>query len=310
MSQFAANPIESPFKPETIDEISEGISRSEVESLYEFDTNEVRYIDEILERYDASELSNPETKLDKMRLIDSYIGRIRPGLKSKANISFLGNADKTWKPFLELMEPQYYEAPLDNIQCEEIADAMNATKELDFEVWSSLGMDEKLGVLNKLEQRIAYIQHRPAEVIQMAELAPRVLGNHNHQSKVITLNQSIMERSAVDPEIFDVVLETLIHEGRHAYQHYNVDDRMVHTSAAEVDSWRENYNEMGYLKAEPILVPVPIIGKLGFAYTNEDLKILGERLYYYQPVEIDARNFASDAMSAFHKKFDVSSSHQ
>lgn len=41
MSQLTANPIESPLKSETIDEISEGISQPKVESPYEFDANEV-----------------------------------------------------------------------------------------------------------------------------------------------------------------------------------------------------------------------------------------------------------------------------
>lgn len=297
MSQLTANPIESPLKSETIDEISEGISQSEVESSYEFDANEVSYIGEILDRYDASELSNPDTKLEKMKLIDSHIGKIRPGLRSKANISFLGKSENTWKPFLELMEPQYFEAPSDKIQCEKIAEAMHGTKELDFEVWGSLSPEEQLDVLNKLEQRFAYIQHRPAEVIQTAAFSDsRVIGNHNYSTKHITINQSIFDRSATNPEVFNEMLEALIHEGRHAYQNYNVYDRMVHTSAAQVDSWRENFNKWGYEPGTPIVVP--IIGKI--AITNDELKKLGYRLYYYQPVEIDARNYASDAMRAFY----------
>lgn len=306
MSQLTANTIESPFKSETIDEISEGISQSEVESSYEFDANEVSYIGESLDRYDASELSNPDTKLEKMKLIDSHIGKIRPGLRSKANISFLGKSEKTWSPFLELMEPQYFEAPSDKIQCEKIAEAMHETTELDFEVWSSLSPEKRLDVLNKLERKFAYIQHRPAEVIQMEMLEPGLFGTHNYNSKIITINQRILQKSANSLEELSDMLETLIHEGRHAYQHYNVDDRMVHTSAAQVDSWRENYKEMGYEQGGPIVVP--IIGEI--AYTNDELKKLGHRLYYYQPVEIDARNYASDAMKEFHDKSNGNNSNQ
>lgn len=36
-------------------------------------------------------------------------------------------------------------------------------------------------------------------------------------------------------------IDTVVHEGRHAYQHYNVEVRTVHESDAEVASWRENF---------------------------------------------------------------------
>lgn len=45
----------------------------------------------------------------------------------------------------------------------------------------------------------------------------------------------------VNPNIHKEVINTILHEGRHAYQHYNVDVKCIHESGAEVETWREKF---------------------------------------------------------------------
>lgn len=95
----------------------------------------------------------------------------------------------------------------------------------------------------------------------------------------------------VNPNIHKEVINTIIHEGRHAYQHYNVDVKCIHESGAEVETWRENFYDSQYLyyrsTGQRIVIP----------YNDGSLHDVDFRLYYYQPVEIDARNFAGDVMT-------------
>lgn len=77
------------------------------------------------------------------------------------------------------------------------------------------------------------------------------------------------------------VLETVVHEGRHAYQDYNVNECEVHPRHLEVVSWSETMEG----------------GKWG--YSGGSSSLLGQRLYEQQSVEIDARNFAADVLAKF-----------
>ena len=100
------------------------------------------------------------------------------------------------------------------------------------------------------------------------------------------------------------VLDTIIHEGRHAYQHYNVDVKLVHESGAEVETWRENFYNPEYQYyhsgTQKIIIP----------YNDGTIHDVDYRLYYYQPIEIDARNFAADVLSRLEEKGIVLQKHQ
>ena len=50
----------------------------------------------------------------------------------------------------------------------------------------------------------------------------------------IAINESMFELPGTNPAILDKILETLIHEGLHAYQHYNVEEHVVHQSETQV----------------------------------------------------------------------------
>lgn len=231
-------------------------------------------------------------------LIESVDKRVKqscPHLATRASLSHFGENSDIWEQFRHKIEPKYLEAPSDKVQQEQIAEAICDMEELEFDNWTKLSVKGKVEVLNKLEQRIADIEHRPAATIRAEEMDPDL--NGYELDGEIALNQENLQNTDLAPENLENVLETLIHEGRHAYQEYNVNERMVHTSESQVESWRENYEVLGYASGDPIYNSI-----FGFEYTNDGLRHIGARLYYYQPVEIDARQFAADTMSAYRAK--------
>lgn len=224
---------------------------------------------------------------------DNKIRAFHPMLNQPVNLSYMRGYNSDWDRVLAQLEPHYLEAFTDIEQQNLIAGHMASIEDIQFENWQEISVEQMVDVLGSLENEIAKIQHRPAMVLTAERLDDNVFGQQ--YGNRIELNVKILESSKNDPALLDAVLDTLIHEGRHAYQHYNVEERMVHQSQAEVNSWRENFNELGYKDGSPIAIH--LIGP--FNYTNNELASLGARLYYYQPVETDAREYAADTMSKY-----------
>lgn len=182
---------------------------------------------------------------------------------------------------------------------ENIADYLETVEEFKFENWNKLSLEQKAEVLNRVEQNIAAIEHRPALKVELEQMEPRHLGYQSASENKIVLNTLYV--SSNDPQMHREVLDTIIHEGRHAYQHYNVDVKSIHESGAEVATWRENFYDPQYQyyqsTGQKIIIP----------YNDGSVHDVDFRLYYYQPVEIDARNFAEDVMSRLEEKGIVSS---
>lgn len=177
---------------------------------------------------------------------------------------------------------------------ESIADYLESVDEVNFENWSKLTIEEKKDVLNRIEQKIAEIEHRPAIRVEIEEMTPRNLGYHSNSEHKIALNSQYVGTN--NPNFHREIINTIIHEGRHAYQHYNVDVKCIHESASRVKEWEQNFYdpEWGYYsyKGQKIYIP----------FNDGKVKDVGYRLYAYQPVEIDARNFASDVLSRLENK--------
>lgn len=264
---------------------------------YSFDEYQTDLLEDVLpsEGVQTVEDLKKANVQELVEAVDKKVKSLKPNLPTKVNMSYFGEESDVWKEFRQLLEPQYLEAPSDKMQKEQIAAAMYEMDELRFENWTKLSLKGKVEVLNALEKTIATIEHRPAAEIRAEKMDPDLNGYQLDGG--VALNEDRLLKSDESPEVLQGVLETLIHEGRHMYQHYNVEVRQVHESGAEVGSWRENFEELGYASGDPIYFHV-----LGFNYTNEGLAHLGARLYYYQPVEIDARVFAADAMSEYRNK--------
>lgn len=173
------------------------------------------------------------------------------------------------------------EAPNDMIQIEQVSDALACCEEIRFENWQNLELNEKVEVLNRLETQIASIEHRPSCPIRAVNLHSGCWGGYNPATKSIEINAAYMEESGYSRYHYDEIVDTLVHEGRHAYQDYNVNVCEVHPRHAEVKSWAETMEG----------------GKWGYSPIR-----MGQRLYEQQSVEIDARNFAADVLARFKEK--------
>ena len=155
---------------------------------------------------------------------------------------------------------------------------MAGNNDLRYENWESLSPNERLNMLQDTECHIANIEHREPCPIVVKELPENEFGFYSPDTRTITINERYLNDS--DFNSYKETLDTLIHEGRHAYQDYNLTEREVHPRSGEVNNWKWNENEIGYQNAE----------KFGF------------EAYAMQPVETDARAFAEDVLKAYFNK--------
>lgn len=193
------------------------------------------------------------------------------------------------KVFDQRIVEQYerLEAPQDYVQIEAVGETLANCEELRWENWQNLELSEKVEVLNDVETRIAAIEHRPPCPVRTGndmgelEVTPYEvsghMGGYRTGIKDITLNPELL--TSDNPMVYREMLDTLVHEGRHAYQDYNVNVCEVHPRHSEVASWSETMAG----------------GKWG--YWGDCSNELGQRLYEQQAIEIDARNFAHDVLN-------------
>lgn len=78
----------------------------------------------------------------------------------------------------------------------------------------------------------------------------------------------MIDRSDFEGDDIKGLVEAVAHEGRHAYQHYAVDNPGFHPDAEEVERWRHNFDDV--LSAEEY----------------------GYQRYRTQPIEVDASEYA------------------
>lgn len=200
------------------------------------------------------------------------------------------------KENIESMQSRYEmtEIVTDLEMTEGIADYLETVDELKYENWSKLSLSERAEVLNRIEQNVAAIEHRPALKVELEQLKPRSLGYQCAAENKIVLNTLYV--GANSREQHREVIDTIIHEGRHAYQHYNTDVKTIHESLSEVRTWYENFYNPEYKYyhsgSQKILIP----------YHDGSIHDVDYRLYYYQPVETDARNFAHDVLTKLEER--------
>lgn len=105
---------------------------------------------------------------------------------------------------------------------------------LNVKGWANLPAEEKLAFLQEYENVMAAMQGRdaiPVRVITPEELASygdgAIMGYYNHGKKEMRINPAFLEnrKNITGVSVFSLpqVLETIAHEGRHAWQHYVVD---------------------------------------------------------------------------------------
>ena len=235
------------------------------------------------------ELSQNETLRNKfIEDVDKEVKLLKPKLNTAMALDRA--LHPTMEKFLKNLDSKYLEAPSDIKQIKQISDYLSLREDLKFENWKNLSTEQKVKLLNDLEKDIAKIAHRPALILQAAKMENGCWGkNYGNRMEI---NVKYLEESSVNERSYWETLDTLIHEGRHTYQNYNLTTRNIHSRPSEVESWRENH-EKGY---ENGVREIPVFG---LRYTNEQL----QRGYRFQPVEIDARNFAHDTVTQLKEKW-------
>ena len=174
--------------------------------------------------------------------------------------------------FAKVSELQEF-APSMEIQAQEIRDIFYEIPELSYDRWKELSIDRRAELLGYFETKIAAIEMRDPLRIEHEATAKSVAGYFDGSKIVISDNQ--LGRN--DIGAYWDVLDTLFHEGRHAYQYHNIYGTRTERSDELFRSWEVNMKEMGY---QP-----------GNSFTTAGLN-----RYFCQPVEVDARVFAELAV--------------
>lgn len=189
-------------------------------------------------------------------------------------------------PVKDQIDSKYLEAPSDVEQVKQISEGMTEIYGVRYEEWEKLTPSERVEVLQQVENVAAEIAHRPACEVRGLCLDEGVFGYYNPKDNSITVNTTYLKG---DFEWYKESLNTIIHEGRHAYQQYNIDCRQVHQSEGDCQNWRENLrNDLWGLCPEN--------------YGYQSAEEVGPLRYWMQPVEADARAFAADVLNQLDKK--------
>lgn len=179
--------------------------------------------------------------------------------------------------FLRLNETGECAPPME-VQAVEISEAFRDIPELSFENWQELSVEDRAVTLNAFEARIAEIELRDAMPVNTESTDPGVYGYYDGTKLVISDKLLGSNRY----EDYKEVMDTLLHEGRHAYQFHNVYTSQTELSDTLVDAWRVNLKELGYDSASTL---------------DTMFATKGFKRYYTQPVEVDARHFAETVIN-------------
>jgi len=155
-----------------------------------------------------------------------------------------------------------------DLQIQDAVDALQQMEGLDLESWQALDAAGRLEMLQGIEDRMATIQERPAVPVGTAELSGNTFGGFDGQA--ITINAAHLSGDMP----FEEFVDTIVHEGRHAYQDYAVRNPGFVSDTARVNAWADNM--ANYLSAEEY----------------------GQELYANQPIEADAWQYADRIRSA------------
>lgn len=189
------------------------------------------------------------------------------------------------EPIKDQIDSKYLEAPTDIEQVRQISEGMTEIYGVRYEEWEKLSPTERIEVLQQVENTAAEISHRPVCEVKGQILGEGVFGYYNPKENTITVNTMYLQ---ADYEWYAESLNTIIHEGRHAYQEYNVNTRQVHKSDGDCQNWKENlYSDLWGLCPEN--------------YGYQSAEEVGPLRYWMQPVEADARAFATDVLNQYNK---------
>lgn len=170
-------------------------------------------------------------------------------------------------------------SPSMEVQAEEIREVVLDFPELKYDMWKELSLQERADILGALEVEIAKIEMRDPISVEHESTTPGRMGYFDPRELRLVISDNLL---ALDnKEDYVEVLDTLFHEGRHAYQNYNLNVTRTEASDELVKSWKVNLDST----------------RLGYVSASTQ----GFWRYYTQPVEVDARLFAETVV----KKLDL-----
>ncbi|NMC59235.1 MAG: hypothetical protein GYA51_07625 [Candidatus Methanofastidiosa archaeon] len=152
---------------------------------------------------------------------------------------------------------------------------LSDNKEIKPENWETMDEGERLNTLQGIENQMAEIQGRESlPIIADHDLDQNVCGGYNGSE--IHINS---DHIAGDQPVEENV-DTIIHEGRHAFQDFAVQNPGVVSDNSVVDQWAENLELGNYLSAE----------------------LYGQAVYENQPIEADANSYASSIIDGLYRE--------
>lgn len=245
---------------EDLEGINQAIERTE-DINNALSPRQAAYINECVEG------ENPSALIDRIDEMSYY--------QPPKGVDYDPDVAKIIDPVIDQIETKYLEAPSDLEQISQLSDCLAEMDEIRYENWVELPIEDRQIVLQDLEYRIAEIEHREPCNLNFKDMEAGKHGFYSPSMKDITMNiNEVMSDSFHD---YKETLDTLIHEGRHAYQDYNITEREVHPRSGEVTNWKWNEYQIGYQRAE----------------------LFGFKAYAMQPIESDARAFAEDVMNEY-----------
>lgn len=145
---------------------------------------------------------------------------------------------------------------------------------LNDERWKQCSVEQKIEILSGIEREIAIRERRlPCALKPYRELTQKdgsiSLGQYNRITKDISINIVQLERGSKYGDDYRVHLDTILHEGRHAYQDQAVLGYVDEKNIELLQQWRENMEPGHYISPKQNYLR-----------------------YYMQPVEADAREYA------------------
>lgn len=155
------------------------------------------------------------------------------------------------------------------LQIQEGAQAISEIDGLQPEVWQASDADERLANLQTIEDRMAEIQQRPAVQVVPEAMAPNEFGGWN--GEYIAINKDHLNSNMPVEEFAN----TIVHEGRHAYQDFAIKNPGFVSDSETVEAWAANRGD-------------------GYFYPQD----YGQEIYQTQPVEADAWNYANGVINA------------
>lgn len=140
--------------------------------------------------------------------------------------------------------------------------------------WNKLTVKGRLCLLQEFENRQAKLDGRKPITIKVGKLPGNVIGRHTvypNGAETITIDVTVLKNSGLSAYTAADALDTVIHEGRHSFQHNSI------------------LNHSDKVPERIRLEWSAVMGEFGGKYTSGQENFL---IYVMQSIEMDARRFA------------------